>query len=105
MKLIVSALVALSFLAGAVAPAAAYSGSMIEQLDKEGRGGHGQGLSGSKGYAIKGVVAEARRQECWRVFALCRGHDLGAAARFARVVLAGRITVHHTLASMPFASG
>jgi hypothetical protein len=43
MKLIVSALVALSFLAGAVAPAAAYSGSMLEQLDKEGRGGHGQG--------------------------------------------------------------
>ena len=42
MKLIVSALVALSFLTGAVAPAAAYSGSMIEQLDKESRGGHGQ---------------------------------------------------------------
>ena len=43
MKVIVSVLVALSFLTGAVAPAAAYSGSMIEQLDKEGRGGHGQG--------------------------------------------------------------
>jgi len=43
MKLIVSALVALSFLAGAIAPAAAYSGSMIERLDQEGRGGHGQG--------------------------------------------------------------
>ena len=41
MKTLVSALVALSFLAGAVAPAAAapYSGSLIEQLDKEGRGG------------------------------------------------------------------
>jgi hypothetical protein len=40
MKTIVSALVALSFLAGAVAPAAAYEGSVIERLDKEGRGGH-----------------------------------------------------------------
>jgi hypothetical protein len=40
MKTIASALVALSFLAGAVAPAAAYQGSVIEQLDKEGRGGH-----------------------------------------------------------------
>ena len=40
MKTIASALVALSFLAGAVAPAAAYQGSIIEQLDKEGRGGH-----------------------------------------------------------------
>jgi hypothetical protein len=40
MKTILSALVALSFVAGAVAPAAAYSGSIIEQLDKEGRGGH-----------------------------------------------------------------
>jgi hypothetical protein len=43
MKIIVSALVALSFLAGAVAPAAAYSGSMLERLDKEGRGGFGNG--------------------------------------------------------------
>ena len=43
MKTIVSALVALSFLAGAVAPAAAYSGSMLERLDKEGRGGFGNG--------------------------------------------------------------
>ena len=43
MKVIVSALVALSFLTGAIAPASAYSGSLIEQLDKEGRGGHGQG--------------------------------------------------------------
>jgi len=40
MKTMLSALVALSFLAGAVAPAAAYEGSLIEQLDKEGRGGH-----------------------------------------------------------------
>jgi hypothetical protein len=40
MKTLVAALVALSFVAGAVAPAAAYSGSMLEQLDKEGRGGH-----------------------------------------------------------------
>ena len=41
MKTLVSALVALSFLAGIVAPVAAapYSGSLIEQLDKEGRGG------------------------------------------------------------------
>ena len=43
MKTILSAIVALSFVAGAVAPAAAYSGSVIERLDKEGRGGHGQG--------------------------------------------------------------
>ena len=60
MKTIVSALVALSFVAGVVAPASAesfsiktlgqdnrgghnYSGSVMEQLDKEGRGGHGQG--------------------------------------------------------------
>ena len=41
MKTILSAIVALSFVAGAVAPAAAapYSGSLIERLDKEGRGG------------------------------------------------------------------
>ena len=43
MKTILSAIVALSFLAGAVAPAAAYSGSYLEQLDKEGRGGFGNG--------------------------------------------------------------
>ncbi len=60
MKTIVSTLVALSFLAGVVAPASAksfsikmldqdnrgghnYSGSVIEQLDKEGRGGHNGG--------------------------------------------------------------
>ena len=57
MKTILSALVAVSFVAGVVAPASAssfsiktldqdnrgghnYGGSMIEQLDKEGRGGH-----------------------------------------------------------------
>jgi hypothetical protein len=42
MKVILSALVALSFLAGAVAPASAdwYDGSLIQQLEKEGRGGH-----------------------------------------------------------------
>ena len=58
MKTILSAIVALSFVAGAVAPAAAsedfsiktldqdrrgghsYGGSVLEQLDKEGRGGH-----------------------------------------------------------------
>ena len=40
MKIIASALIALSMLAGAVAPAAAYEGSVIQQLDKEGRGGH-----------------------------------------------------------------
>ena len=57
MKTLLSALVALSFVAGAVAPATAsdfsirtldqdshgghnYGGSMLEQLDKEGRGGH-----------------------------------------------------------------
>ena len=57
MKTILSALVALSFVAGAVAPASAasfsiktldqdnrgghnYGGSVIEQLDKDGRGGH-----------------------------------------------------------------
>jgi hypothetical protein len=57
MKTILSALVALSALAGVVAPAAAsdfsikqldqdnrgghnYGGSVLEQLDKEGRGGH-----------------------------------------------------------------
>jgi hypothetical protein len=40
MKILISALVALSFVAGAVAPAAAYSGSVFERLDKDGRGGH-----------------------------------------------------------------
>jgi hypothetical protein len=57
MKTIISALVALSALAGVVAPATAsdfsikqldqdnrgghnYGGSVIEQLDQEGRGGH-----------------------------------------------------------------
>lgn len=39
MKTIVSALVALSFLAGVVAPASADHFS-IKTLDKEGRGGH-----------------------------------------------------------------
>jgi hypothetical protein len=43
MKTIVSALVALSLVTGAIAPAAAYSGSVWEQLDKEGRGGHNGG--------------------------------------------------------------
>jgi hypothetical protein len=61
MKTFVSALVALTFIAGVVGPAIAaepfsiktldqdnrgghgYSGSALEQLDKEGRGGHGQG--------------------------------------------------------------
>ena len=61
MKTIVSALVALTFIAGVVGPAIAaepfsiktldqdgrgghsYSGSVIEQLDKEGRGGHNGG--------------------------------------------------------------
>jgi hypothetical protein len=40
MKMLVSVLIALSFVVGVVAPAAAYDGSYIEQLDKEGRGGH-----------------------------------------------------------------
>ena len=45
MKTIVSAFVALTFIAGAVAPAAAaaYSGSLIERLDQDRRGGHGNG--------------------------------------------------------------
>ena len=61
MKTIVSALVALTFIAGVVGPAIAaeafsikqldqdnrgghnYSGSVFEQLDKEGRGGHNGG--------------------------------------------------------------
>ena len=43
MKLIASTLVALSVLAGSVAPAAAYSGSQVERLDHDQRGGHGGG--------------------------------------------------------------
>jgi hypothetical protein len=39
MKTILSALVALSFIAGAVAPASAYDFS-IKQLDRDQRGGH-----------------------------------------------------------------
>ena len=40
MKTILSALVALSFVAGTVAPAAAYEGFSIKTLDQDGRGGH-----------------------------------------------------------------
>jgi Ni/Co efflux regulator RcnB len=40
MKTILSAIVALSFLAGTVAPAAAYEGFSIKTLDQDGRGGH-----------------------------------------------------------------
>lgn len=40
MKILVSALVALSFVAGAVAPASAAEPFSIKQLDMEGRGGH-----------------------------------------------------------------
>ncbi len=40
MKTILSALVALSFLAGVVAPANAAEPFSIKQLDAEGRGGH-----------------------------------------------------------------
>ena len=43
MKLIVSALVALSFLTGAVAPASAAEPFSIKQLDQDFRGGHTQG--------------------------------------------------------------
>jgi Ni/Co efflux regulator RcnB len=43
MKTILSAIVALSFVAGAVAPAAANQGLTIKQLDQDRRGGHGQG--------------------------------------------------------------
>lgn len=43
MKTIVSALVALSFIAGVVGPAAAADEPFsIKQLDKEGRGGHAE---------------------------------------------------------------
>ena len=44
MKTILSALVALSFLAGVVAPANAAEPFSIKQLDAEGRGGHDRGL-------------------------------------------------------------
>lgn len=40
MKTILSVLVALSFLAGAVAPASAAESFSIKQLDTDGRGGH-----------------------------------------------------------------
>lgn len=40
MKTILSAIVALSFVAGAVAPAAASEGFSIKQLDQDYRGGH-----------------------------------------------------------------
>ena len=40
MKSIVSALIALSFFASVVAPEAAYSSSVWEQLDRDGRGEH-----------------------------------------------------------------
>ena len=43
MKIIASTLIALSLVAGAVGPAAAYSGSNIERLDTDQRGGHGGG--------------------------------------------------------------
>lgn len=38
--IIASALIALSFVAATVAPAAAYEPFSIKQLDQEGRGGH-----------------------------------------------------------------
>jgi hypothetical protein len=40
MKTLATALIALSVLAGVVAPASAASNFSIEQLDREGRGGH-----------------------------------------------------------------
>ncbi len=40
MKTILSAIVALSFLAGVVTPASAVESFSIKQLDAEGRGGH-----------------------------------------------------------------
>ena len=40
MKALVAAFVALSFVAGVVAPAGAAESFSIKQLDKEGRGGH-----------------------------------------------------------------
>jgi hypothetical protein len=41
MKTLVATLVVLTFLAGVVGPAIAAEPFSIEQLDKEGRGGHG----------------------------------------------------------------
>lgn len=49
MKIIVSALVALSFLAGAVAPATAAEPFSIKMLDKDGRGGHSIWAANSRG--------------------------------------------------------
>ena len=43
MKTILSALVALTFLAGVVAPASAAEPFSIKQLDADGRGGHANG--------------------------------------------------------------
>jgi hypothetical protein len=43
MKIIGSALIALSVIAGAVAPAAADRNPQLEQLDRDNRGGHGGG--------------------------------------------------------------
>jgi len=43
MKIIASTLLVLSVIAGAVAPAAAESNSIIERLDRDQRGGHGGG--------------------------------------------------------------
>jgi hypothetical protein len=40
MKIILSAIVALSFLAGVITPASAVESCSIMQLDAEGRGGH-----------------------------------------------------------------
>ena len=40
MKTLVATFVALSFVAGTVAPAAAYEGFSIKTLDQDGRGGH-----------------------------------------------------------------
>ena len=42
MKVIVSALVALSFLTGAIVPASAAESFSIKHLDQDYRGGHGQ---------------------------------------------------------------
>jgi hypothetical protein len=43
MKIVASTLLALSLIAGTIAPASAYSGSLIERLDHDQRGGHGGG--------------------------------------------------------------
>jgi hypothetical protein len=40
MRVMTAMLLGLSIMAGAVAPAAAYEGSVIERLDNSGRGGH-----------------------------------------------------------------